>query len=126
MDREHLIELLERFGAAEDATVLGAARDAHALIAGAGLTWGHVINGPDTAEDRADDGRDEVGEELPDEDLDSGEALQIVTRLLARADLYEETREELLVYKRDIESGEFDTAEQRYLRALDRRLSTDR
>lgn len=123
VDREHLIELLGRLGDPDDGTVLGAAREAHAAVAGAGRKWAEVIAVPEVAEEPAGDEDEAKGQEPPVADLDAGEALEIIARLLARADLYQETREELLGYKRDIETGEFDDAERSYLRALDRRLS---
>ncbi len=123
VDRDHLIELLERLGDADDGSVLGAAREAHAAVAGAGRSWAEVIAVAEVAGEAGGDQDAEEEEALPVAGRDAGEALEIIARLLARSDLSQETREELLGYKRDIEAGELDDAERSYLRALDRRLS---
>ena len=85
----------------------------------AGLTWEALIVGAEP-EDDLDDGDDST-EFVPVSDA-SGDA-ELIDTLLARGDLSEDTRDELVGYKQDIAEGEFTAADSQYLQALAKRLS---
>jgi tetratricopeptide (TPR) repeat protein len=54
------------------------------------------------------------------------EALKLIDQMVAELDLSEDSREELLGYKQDINNGEFDEADWRYLQSFNARLSKRR
>ncbi len=148
LDRNRLIDLLERLGAKEDEQVLAAAREVHAYVSESGFDWDELLE-PD--DDEFDDDRDiEDEEEAPadedddadeddeaDEDEDEAapepaeappppaeleEDAKLIDRLLARKGLGAETRSELNGLKADIAAGEFTAMDSRYVRALAKRL----
>ena len=53
---------------------------------------------------------------------DCAKDLKLIESLLARPNLFDGTRDELLGYKEDIAAGEFHPADSRYLRVLSKRL----
>ena len=118
-DRTGFIALLEQLRQDDDAAVVAAARDITARMDAAGLTWEALIVGAEP-EDDLDDGDDST-EFVPVSDA-SGDA-ELIDTLLARGDLSEDTRDELLGYKQDIAEGEFTAADSQYLQALAKRLS---
>jgi hypothetical protein len=117
-DRAGLIELLERLGSADDATVLEAARALHRKTEEAGLSWDELIR-PDE--------EDPVGgtvEELPRAaiaDPDTAEVTRLIERLL-RKGVSETLRDDLTEMKQQIASGTLEPEDARYVRALARRL----
>jgi hypothetical protein len=119
-DRAGFIELLDRLGAENDATVLEAARELHRKAAQSGLSWDELL----TLEL---DGHEEPAEEAAaPEDVegvsaDSAETLRLIERLL-RKDLSDTLREDLAEMKRNIADGSFDAMDRRYVRALAKRL----
>jgi hypothetical protein len=127
LNRDELIELLNRLGGEDDEEALQAARQAHARLAAAGVRWEDLL----VPEELAQDG-DEAGEPEPEaaEDVPpaegaekNAESLALIGKLLARSDISAELRAELEDYKTDIAEGEFVEADRRYLRAIHQRLS---
>ncbi len=68
--REDVIELLNRLGSDRDEDVLEAAREVHARIAAANMTWDQLLV-PDHADDDADD---ESDDDESDDDGDGDES----------------------------------------------------
>ncbi len=136
LERDDLIGLLNRLGSDQDEEVLEAARQAHARIAAAGMTWEELLV-PDEAaadSDDADDAND-AGYQEPEDEPDeppaetarkNAESLALIGKLLAKPDISNDLREELQGYKTDIAEGEFQEADRRYLRAIHQRLSKRR
>ena len=153
LDRDEMMRRLERLGSESDEDALAAAREIHAALTAAGLSWDELLVGedegeppanedepdadegddedePDTDEDDAEDEPD-ADEDEPDADEDKpapvapGDAgvFAAIERLLARDDLAGATREELEGYKDDLADGEFDESDRAYLRALEARIS---
>jgi len=118
-DRTGFIALLEQLRQDDDAAVVAAARDITARMDAAGLTWEALIVGAEP-EDDFDDGNDST-EFVPVSDASSD--AELIDTLLARSDLSEDTRDELMGYKQDIAEGEFTAADSQYLQALAKRLS---
>jgi len=118
-DRTGFIALLEQLRQDDDAAVVAAARDITARMDAAGLTWEALIVGAEP-EDDLDDGDDST-EFVPVSDASSD--AELIDTLLARGDLSEDTRDELVGYKQDIAEGEFTAADSQYLQALAKRLS---
>ncbi len=140
IDRQTLIDLLERFDDADDAAVAAAAREAHQALAGAGLTWDDVLvpAEPDVEDEEEGEDEDDIDDDVEDADdeaaddadnvipISAGEAredLALIDRILRDHDVSDDTREELDGYREDIEAGEFTAADRNYLKALQKRLS---
>jgi hypothetical protein len=113
-DRAALIELLDRLGSSDDATVLEAARALHRKAAGAGLSWDDIIALDDAA---PADEAEEVVAPSPDAD----ETTRLIDRLL-RKGVSENLREDLTEMKRQLTEGELNQEDRRYVRALAKRL----
>ena len=144
LERQVVIELLNKLGSDQDEEVLEAARQAHARVTAAGLSWEDLLVPEESEDDDLDeeDFADEEDEEEEDGELDEPEpeaeespaeraeknapSLQLIEKLLAKSDISETLREELDGYKADIADGEFDEGDRRYLRALEGRLSKGR
>jgi len=154
--REDVIELLHRLGSDRDEDVLEAAREIHARIAAANMTWDELLvpdQSADDADDESDEGEDSVegddideGDDIEDPDPDdeetaepagaagaaggqdakNAESLALIEKLLAMRGISTDMREELKGYKTDIAEGEFETRDHRYLRAVHARLSKRR
>ena len=148
--RDELVELLNKLGSEDEGETLEAARQAHARIAAAGVSWEDLLVPDDAAaennepaeeptEEPAEEPADESGEtedgelgvaedESPAERTGAGgtdqdaESLALIGELLARSDISAELRSELEDYKTDIAEGEFVAADRRYLRAVRQRL----
>ncbi len=151
LDRDGIIGLLESLGSERDADVLDAAREVHARVTAAGVTWDRLL-APDAAaddeapvgtadeadEDAAEreeaDGEDAQFEEADGKDAapaaarnrGNKESLALIARLLAKSDISTDMREELQGYKEDIAEGEFEDMDRKYLRALHARLTKRR
>ncbi len=148
LDRDGIIGLLESLGSERDEDVVEAAREIHARVTGAGVTW-DVLLAPDaaaedeapggTAEEKDEDAaeREEAhgedaaeGEEesedaapAPARDRGNKESLALIARLLAKPDISKDMREELQGYKEDNAKGELEDKDRKYLRALHARLT---
>jgi hypothetical protein len=114
-DRAALIELLDRLGASDDATVLEAARALNRKVIEAGLSWNDLIE-LDAGTAPADASED-VAAPSPDAD----ETRRLIERLL-RTGVSDNLREDLTAMKRQLVEGELDQEDRRYLRALAKRL----
>ena len=152
LDREKFIELLGKLGSEKDENALSAARDLHAQITVAQLSWddllvpdqieatvarddGGVDSGDDDGDyesdllDAADADDDEDDAKLFGEDdekdltdEEKSEALSLIDKISA-LEISKGTKEELKEYKQDIDDGEFAQMDLRYLRALHNRLA---
>ncbi len=140
LERDDLIGLLNRLGSDSDEEVLEAARQAHARIAAAGMTWEQLLvpeeadEDSDEADDEAEEA-DDTGSQDPEDEPDeppaetarkNAESLTLIGKLLAKPGISHDLREELQGYKTDIAEGEFEEGDRRYLRALAARLSKRR
>ncbi len=149
LDRDGIIGLLESLGSESDEDVLEAAREIHARVTAAGVTWDALLAPVGTAVDAAfeegmadeeaaepaaADGKDaaerveesEDAAPAPARDRGNKESLALIARLLAKSDISKDMREELQGYKEDIAEGEFEDMDRKYLRALHARLSKRR
>ncbi len=133
LERDKVIELLKRLGSDDDEAVLEAARQVHAQISLAGMTWEDLLVPDVTADegDEGDEGEDQDGaDETPEPPAETAEknadSLALIDELLARPGISEDFRDELERYKTDIAEGEFVEADRRYVRALHKRLSKRR
>ncbi len=153
LDRDGIIGLLESLGSERDEDVVEAAREIHARVTAAGVTWDALLAPDAAAEDEApggtaeeeDDGaagREEAdGEDArfdeadgddaapapaPARDRGNKESLALIAGLLAKSDISKDMRQELQGYKEDIAEGEFEDMDRKYLRALHARLTKRR
>jgi hypothetical protein len=118
LDRAGLIELLDRLGDTNDATVLEAARALHRQAAESGRSWDDIIRPERDFRDVSED------EETPapvEPDPDSAEVGRLIDRLL-RKGVSDSLREDLTEMKRQIGAGTLEPDDARYVRALARRL----
>ena len=128
LDRDELIVLLERLGDAEDSDALAAAREIHMRVTAAGESWDELLLPLEADQDQAPD----TSLEQPDTEsepataVDDAQSLALIDKILAKRDIGDTTREELLGYKEDIAHGEFDLSDRKYLQALDARISKRR
>ena len=133
LERDKVIELLKRLGSDDDEAVLEAARQVHAQISLAGMTWEDLLVPDVTADegDEGDEGEDQDGaDETPEPPAETAEknadSLALIDELLAKTGISQDFREELEGYKTDIAEGEFEEADRRYVRAVHDRLSKRR
>lgn len=112
--RAALIDLLDRLGSTDDATVLEAARALHRKAAESGLSWDDLLRIED---DEPADKVEEVAAASPAAD----ETTRLIDRLL-RKGVSENTREDLTEMKRQLAAGSLDQEDRRYVRALAKRL----
>jgi hypothetical protein len=117
VERAALVELLNRLGSEDDATILEAARALHRKAAESGLSWDDLIR-PDRAdgETTADD-----GQEAAFASPDAAETTRLIDRLL-RKGVSDDLREDLTDMKRQLGDGSLDQEDRRYVRALAKRL----
>ncbi len=119
-DRAALVELLDRLGSSDDATVLEAARALHRKAAESGLSWDELLRlGQDDHETVAEDS--DEGQEAPAASPDAADTVRLIDRLL-RKGVSDNLREDLIEMKRQLGDGELDQGDRRYLRALAKRL----
>lgn len=128
LDRTELLRLLEGLSAEKDEDVVGAARAAHAMVVEAGTSWDALLtpepgpaandHSPSSEGDAASAAAVPLSGAVPDEQ----EALQLITRMLARDDISDALREELEGYRDDITDGQFDEGDRKYVQALYERL----
>jgi len=128
LDRAELLELLGRLGAADDASVLAAARELYGKVREAGLTWDTLLrlDADATSHEPDDSSPEETASDAPGERPVAGKAevASLIERLLARTTISDTLREELLDFKRAIADGSFDEMDAQYVRALAKRLKT--
>lgn len=126
-DRDHIVQLLDQLGAAEDEKALAAARELDAAIKAASMSWDDLLvpeddefeNEPEDAQGEDDDDDDDDGI-VPE--ADAGDSAALIDKLLAKSDISDELREELEGYKEDIAEGDFTASDASYLQSLEKRL----
>ena len=140
LERDNVIDLLNRLGSEQDEDVLAAARALHSQITRAGMDWQDLLVGDEGAAPSAPDIDDDTDDEdeydtddTDDEDdtpepavnftHDESKTLALINKLLAREGNSEEFREELEEYKSDLANGDFESSDHRYIQALHARLS---
>ena len=139
LERNQVIELLDKLGSEQDEDVLAAARMLHGQIIGSGMGWEDLLVGDEPAggeetqddtfpdEDNEDDQYDDIAEDTVEPDTrftgDETRTLSLIEKLLARDGISSELRKELEEYKTDISGGEFQSSDHRYVHALYARLT---
>ena len=140
LERDKVIDLLDRLGSEQDEDVLAAARALHSQITRAGVGWQDLLVGDEGAVQSAPDVDDETDNEdefvrgdTDDEDdipepavnfsHDESKTPALIDKLLARGGNSEMLREELEEYKSDLANGDFMPSDHRYIQALYARLS---
>jgi hypothetical protein len=114
IDREALIDCLERMASADDAEALAASREVGTMMTLADLEWDEVIREGLRAPSA-----------MPDLDLDGDDAsvLKAIDAMLGKPDLNEGTAEDLRDYRADLEKGELDPEDRKYILGLYARIS---
>jgi len=136
LERNKVIELLDKLGNEQDEDVLAAARMLHSQITESGMGWGALLVGdePEVEEEVQVDSLPDEGDEKDDiadgtvgSDTrftgDETQTLSLIERLLAHDGISSEFREELEEYKTDISDGIFDSSDHRYVHAVYARLT---
>jgi hypothetical protein len=136
LERNKVIELLDKLGNEQDEDVLAAARMLHSQITESGMGWGDLLVGdePEVEEEVQVDSLPDEGDEKDDiadgtvgSDTrftgDETQTLSLIERLLAHDGISSEFREELEEYKTDISDGIFDSSDHRYVHAVYARLT---
>ena len=146
LERDNVIDLLDRLGSEQDEDVLAAARALHSQITRAGMDWQDLLVGDEGAAPSAPDIDDDTDDEDEDEDedeydtgdtddeddtpkpavnftRDESKTPALIDKLLVREGNSEAFREELEEYKSDLANGDFEPSDHRYIQALHARLS---
>ena len=139
IERNQVIELLDKLGSEQDEDVLAAARMLHSQIIESGMGWEDLLVGDEPEgeeetqddsppdEDDEDDQYDDIAEDTVEPDTkftgDETQTLPLIEKLLARDGISSELREELEEYKTDISDGEFQSSDHRYVHSLYARLT---
>ena len=136
LERNQVIELLDKLGSEPDEDVLAAARMLHSQINESGMGWDDLLVGdePEGEEETQDDSLpdkdgqyDDIAEDAAEPDArfagDETQTLSLIEKLLARDVISSELREELEEYKTDISGGEFQSSDHRYVHSLYARLT---
>ena len=140
LERDKVIDLLDRLGSEQDEDVLKAARALHSQVTRAGIGWQDLLVGDEGAVQSAPDVDDETDNEDefvrgdPDDEDDIPEPAvnfshdesktpALIDKLLARGGNSEMLREELEEYKSDLANGDLEPSDHRYIQALYARLS---
>lgn len=135
LERDDVIDLLNKLGSEQDEDVLTAARMLHTRISDAGMNWQDLLVSDDEppadepeTEYNMDEEDDEPDDIEPAEVFDGNdtETLALIEKLLARDGNSETFREELEEYKTDLANGDFEPSDHRYVRALYARLNKSR
>lgn len=107
--RDALLDLLNRLGAGEDATALGAARALAGKMEALDLEWESLLV-PAQAPVRA-------------AAVANGSDADVIRALLARDDLFPDTRDDLEGFLAAAEAGTLAAEDRAYVQALNQRLS---
>ncbi len=130
LNRDNVIELLKKLGADQDEAVLEAARQVHAQITDAGISWEDLLVPVVAADDGDDTEYQDAEDEPPEPPANTAkkyvDSLALIDELMAKSGISEDLREELKNYKTDIAEGEFEESDRRYVRAVHDRLSKRR
>ena len=136
LERNQVIELLDKLGSEQDEDVLAAARMLHSQITESRMGWGDLLVGDepeveeeaqvDSLPDEGDE-NDDIAEDTVEPDTrftgDETQTLSLIEKLLARDGISSEFREELEEYKTDISDGIFESSDHRYVHAVYERLT---
>ena len=136
LERNQVIELLDKLGSEQDEDVLAAARMLHGQIIESGMGWEDLLVGDEPASEEEtqddtfpdeDDRYDDIAEDTVEPDTrftgDEARTFSLIEKLLARDGISSELRKELEGYKTDISGGEFQSSDHRYVHALYARLT---
>jgi hypothetical protein len=133
LNREDILALLNKLGSADDAEVLGTARELNRQVKAAGVSWDALL-ASDTDDDDDDD--DAVAYSVSDDetvlvapnadhgglnDADKAEARTLIDAIGALK-VSDTTRDELADYAADLLENRMEQMDLRYLRALKKRL----
>ncbi len=126
-DRTGLIALLERLESEKDEDVLAAAREIAAMKKQAGTDWAAILDAVADDDDviwdgTIDENADEAESEGDADPSDAGDDAKLIAELLARDDLSETTRQDLIDFQTEAARGPLGKSDSRYVRALHRRL----
>jgi len=142
LERDNVIDLLDRLGSEQDEDVLAAARALHTQITRAGMGWQDLLVGDEAAAPSAPDVEDEDDRGDTDDEYDTGytddeddtpepavnftgdesKTPALIDKLLAREGNSEAFCEELEEYKSDLANGDLEPSDHRYIQALHARL----
>ncbi len=126
LERDNIIALLKGLGSDRDEAVLEAARQVHAQITLAGITWEELLVPDVTADDGDDveyhDTEDETPEPPTETVKKDADSLAVIDELLAKTGISEDLRKEMENYKTDLAEGTFEEADRQYIRAVRDRL----
>ena len=136
LERNQVMELLDKLGSEQDEDVLAAARMLHSQITESGMGWEDLLVGdePEVEEEAQanslpDEGdkNDDIAEDTVEPDTrftgDETQTLSLIEKLLARDGISSEFREELEEYKIDISDGSFESGDHHYVHAVYARLT---
>ena len=133
LERNQVIELLDKLGSEQDEDVLAAARMLHSQITESGMGWEDLLVGdePEVEEeaqvDSLPDENDDIAEDTVEPDTrftgDETQTLSLIEKLLARDGISSEFREELDEYKIYISDGKFESGDHHYVHAVYARLT---
>ena len=128
LERDNVIDLLDRLGSEQDEDVLAAARALHTQITRAGMGWQDLLVGDEAAapsapgiDDDTDD-EDDTPEPAVNFTGDESKTPALIDKLLAREGNSEAFCEELEEYKSDLANGDLEPSDHRYIQALHARL----
>tara|TARA_B100000315_G_scaffold123899_1_gene113904 strand:+ start:10349 stop:10786 length:438 start_codon:yes stop_codon:yes gene_type:complete len=140
LERDDFIALLEKLKSDDEADVLAAARDINAKMTVAGVNWDDLLMSQDDVVAESDHSYDEDEEDEDDEESgaeddggdddelnplsaeEKAEASSLIAAI-RNMEISDLTKDELEEYEDDLEHGEFEQMDLRYLRALKTRLS---
>ena len=133
LERNQVIELLEKLGSEQDQDALAAARMLHSQITESGMGWDDLLVGdkPEAEEQPQDDSLPDEDDNIADDAVepdtrftgDETQTLSLIEKLLARDSISSEFREELEEYKTSISDGIFEANDHRYVHAVYARLT---
>ena len=135
LDRKKFLELLNTLGDDDREKVLAAAKDLHAQVVVAGISWENLLvpdaeqnksdttNEPEEEQTRSSTGSDSDNKELSQEERE--EALFLIKKI-SELNVSSETIKDMEDYKIEIEDedGIFETMDLQYLRSLHNRLTS--
>lgn len=144
LERQTVIDLLNKLGDEQDEDVLAAARALHDQISTSGMSWEELLvpeggaaepevdEYADTEDDEFADPEDDESAD-PEDDVqrnaplppvgNDADTLDLIEKLLARPGISDAFREELEEYKTDLAEGDFEDSDHRYVHALYARLA---
>ena len=135
LDRKKFLELLNTLGDDDREKVLAAAKDLHAQVVVAGISWENLLvpdaeqnksdttNEPEEEQTRSSTGSESDNKELSQEERE--EALFLIKKI-SELNVSSETIKDMEDYKIEIEDedGIFETMDLQYLRSLCNRLTS--